>query len=346
MKKKFDLIVAGGGTGGHFFSGVAFAQEYVKQYPMAEVLFVGVKRGIEGRINLHDKRFQKMFVPATGFKNMSVFAKAEALFFLVTGTIEMAIKLWQFRPKVVLGVGGYASASTMAAALLIKPFRGFRLSLVDQNSSPGLVTRVFKSLGVKAFSPFDIQGCQIVDHPVRREVAEAKVENFRPAEWPPKKIMVMGGSQGAAGLNKAWINILPAIKEHWPHLEFIHQAGDQGLDFVQSAYQDLGLKAKCFSFSDQIFNEILAADLVVARAGALSILELIHLERPTLFVPFPHAADDHQFKNARAVQEMDWIVAENQLNYDRLDRVLHSPKAKVPRFGQKARVGWKSVLVR
>lgn len=341
--ERYDLVVAGGGTGGHFFCGLALAQKYLSKYPMARVLFIGVRRGIEARHKFNDHRMSLRFIAASGFKNVNAFQKFEAIFFFFTGILEMAVKLWKMKPKAVVGVGGYVSASTMLAAILIKPLRGFRVAVVEQNSVSGLVNQLLSKIGVPAFAPFRIPGFKQIILPVKEEIEELAIES-RTAEWPPKRILVIGGSQGASGLNRAWIQMLPQLKDFLPQCEYVHQTGEQGLQFVQTAYEDLGMKANCFAFSTELQKHIDWADLVISRAGALSILELMAFKRPSIFIPFPGAADDHQRKNAQAVQHHDWIIAENQLVWANLERAIRAERPQIPAFKHSTTLSWRAVF--
>lgn len=336
MSKRSQLVIAGGGTGGHFYCGLALAQKYLKQYPSNNVLFVGVAKGIEARHRFDDKRMKLKLIRASGFKNVNIFKKFEAVLFLLESFIVCCLLLLKVRPKKVIGVGGYASAPVVSAAVFLKFFLGIRVIVMDQNSVPGLVNRIFSKVPfVEAYSPFPASGFLTTEMPIREHFEELKAES-QPPQWPPKKILIMGGSQGAAGLNKAWINMLPQLKQLNPDFEFIHQAGSAGLDFVRSAYEDLRMKATCFDFSNELASYIKDADLVFSRSGALSCFELIFLARPSVFIPFPHAADDHQFKNARAVQDVDWIISEREFSWNRVHKILTASKPKIP--SPKARV--------
>lgn len=343
IEHRADLIVAGGGTGGHFFCGLALAEKFLEKNPQARVCFVGVKKGIEGRVQLEDPRMRVLFIPASGFKNTGLSAKVESLALLAIGFFKMFFHLIKMKPKVVLGVGGYTSASTLSAAYLLRPILGFGLRVVDQNSSPGMVNKIFSKLGVDSYSLFASEGFKRIELPVRAKIAE-KVKTTEPASWPPQRILIMGGSQGAKGLNSAWIKLLPELHQHFSNLKFTHQTGALSLEVVRAAYDDLQIDATCFEYSDNLQDYIAEADLVVSRAGALSILELAAFERPSVFIPFPGAADDHQLKNALAVQHSDWIISENQLSWLQFEKVLSSPKPRAPQFRDKSRYTWRQIF--
>jgi len=337
------IIVAGGGTGGHFFCGVAIAEHFLEAYPDAQVVFVGVQKGIEGRYKLQDRRMRLVFIPAKGFMNQSFFVKAEALVLLLRACLSSMGILIRERPRAVIGVGGYASAACILAAYLLKLFFGFKLSIVDQNSVPGFVNRFFSKLGVRAFCPFPYKGFQLIKMPIRRNIEEQAKEAAK-FSWPPKCIFVQGGSQGATGLNKAWIRILPQLKAALPGARYIHQTGVSSLDNVRTAYQELGLEAECFGFTDEMGRYLSQADLVVSRSGALSSFELIEFQRPAVFVPFPHASQDHQFKNALALQDSSWVVPEADFSWGRIQRILDQSIPSLPRPKNAAQLTWRALL--
>lgn len=341
-RRKQTMVVAGGGTGGHFFCGLAFGQKFLQKFPQSEVVFVGVRRGIEGRHRLEDKRMRVEFIYALGFKNVSLAQKIQALFAFFFGIFGCAGKLIRLTPRIVLGVGGYASASTMIAAWLLKPFFGWKLALIEQNSVPGLVNRLLSKM-IPAYSPFPYRGFKTIELPLRDEV-EKLAEAARPFDWPPKKILVLGGSQGAAGLNRAWIRLLEPLKKHYPHLQIVHQTGEGSFENVRSAYQEFQIPAEVFGFSNEIGRYIGDADLIVSRAGALSLFELMAFKRPVFFIPFPAAADNHQFKNADAVQNLSWISSEANLSFDQLKRVLDAPTPLLPVQKIRPATSWRSLM--
>lgn len=336
------LIIAGGGTGGHFYCGLAFAQKYVSKYPRAEIIFIGVRKGIEGRHKFSDKRMKVEFIQAMGFKGENPLNKMISLLGLAFGVLGMCFRLIKHRPRFVLGVGGYASASTMFAAILLKPFMNTKPVVVDQNSIPGALNR-FLSKFLPAYGPFPYPGFRTMELPVRDEVDKAVLEAPE-AQWPPRRILVMGGSQGALGLNKAWIRILSELAKADEQYEIFHQAGSSSIQNVQAAYNEFRVPAEVFAFSTELHNYISKADLVICRAGALSILECIAFQRPTVLVPFPFAADNHQMKNAQAVQHPSWILAESRLDWKNLQTILKSREPRVPSIKQKAATSWRSLF--
>lgn len=334
-------MVAGGGTGGHFYCGLAFAQKYLSKYPQAEVIFIGVRKGIEGRHRFSDPRMKLEFVQALGFAGNSPLQKVLALLSLGFGFLGSLMRVIRHRPRFVLGVGGYASASTMLAAAVLRPFLKHKVAVVDQNSVPGSVNRFLARL-VPAYAPFPYAGFKTIELPLRDEV-EAYKANAKEVEWPPKTLFIMGGSQGAMGINKAWIRLLSDLRASGREFQIFHQTGTHSFQNVQAAYNEFRMEAEVFAFSAELSQYLSQADLVIARAGALSIFECIFFERPSVFVPYPHAADNHQFKNAQAVQAPAWIVPEARLDWRTLESLMKQPP-KVPTLRQKPVASWRSLF--
>lgn len=337
------MIVAGGGTGGHFFCGVAFAEAFLERYPQSKVVFVGVRQGIEARTHLSDPRMSIRFVQARGVLGKSVFDKVFALFTILGGFFQALGILWSVRPRLVLGVGGYASVPVILAAWMTRPLMRWNIRVIDQNSVPGLANRLFARLGIPAYSGFASPGFREIDLPVRRALRRPQ-EGARDFVWPPKNILVMGGSQGAKALNQAWIRLLPDLRNFDPDIQVFHQTGAHSLENCRSAYENFQIRAECFVFSDKMADYYQAADLIIARAGALSVFEIMEHQRPCIFVPFPFATHQHQLRNAEAVQSSDWILLETDLKWSKLERLFNSDRPKLPKRRQGVGLQWESVI--
>lgn len=337
------IFICGGGTGGHFFSGVAIAEEYLLRHPNAEVVFVGTKSGIEGRAKLEDSRMQKRFIPAKGFKRRGVLAQMTALFYLLGGLLMSAVFLLQERPQLVVGVGGYASFPTVFVAVLLKLFFGWKILVVDQNSSPGLANKILRLFPVEAYCGFPAKGFQLVNLPVRErfKAAAAAAESFR---WPPERVLILGGSQGARGLNQKWRLILPLLKESGLAIRIVHQTGAADEASMREIYQELGFEAEVFAFSDRLHDYFAKADLVICRAGAMTVFEALAFRRPCIFVPFPGAADDHQLHNALSVQPSSWVIPESDFSWARLEPLMRSQQPSLPSRRSDSVTSWDDVL--
>ncbi|MBN8555333.1 MAG: UDP-N-acetylglucosamine--N-acetylmuramyl-(pentapeptide) pyrophosphoryl-undecaprenol N-acetylglucosamine transferase [Deltaproteobacteria bacterium] len=324
-----DLFVCGGGTGGHFFSGLALAEKYLQKNPQARVVFVGTKNGIEARFKLSDPRMSVKFIAAKGVKGKGLIAKFQAIFFLILGFFESLSLLFSLKPKLVYGVGGYASVPTVFAAILFKMFGGWEVGVLEQNSSAGLANKIFSKLTKKSYAAFPCSGFELVDLPLRSEFL-AQASRARTFSWPPKVIFVLGGSQGASGINNRWIEMLSEIKKIDPKMHFIHQSGIKDFENLKKTYADLNLSAEVFAFSNEMPKFYDQADLMVCRSGAMTVFEIMAFKRPCVFIPFPAATDDHQKKNALSVQDPAWVIDEKNFNWNSFQPILTASSPKIP----------------
>ncbi len=344
---KRTVFICGGGTGGHFFSGVALAEKILDFCPDRKIIFVGTSRGIEARFEPTDSRMSKAFIHARGLKGKSVVHQALGVFSMLRGIFDSFFLLVRERPELVVGVGGYASAPTVFAAFLLRPLLCHRVAVLDQNSSVGLANRLFSRLpGIKALCAFTVPGFHRVSLPVRAAIERA-AENARAFSWPPQTVLVMGGSQGARGLNRKWVSeILSPLRRAFPNLKFIHQTGEADFYDVKKAYVEAGIEAEVFTFSSAMQTVYDRADLVVCRSGAMTVFEIIAFFRPCVFIPFPNATDDHQYKNAIAVQKTNWVLREENLNWASFEPLLRSSSPSIPSQSSSisTRAEWKEIL--
>lgn len=297
------VIIAGGGTGGHLFPGIALAEEI--RADGGEVLFVGTERGIEFRV-----------VPAQGFTLQTIDAsgiKGRGIGGLVRGLLRLPRAWWQsrailkaFKPDVVVGVGGYASGPLIATAAMM----GIPGGIMEQNSIPGITNRILSRLVKRVFCTFPDPGyfparkCVLTGNPIRRQLLQSlQVGADAPAERPPR-LFVFGGSQGARAINDTFVAALPELLARIPDLEIWHQTGRADEARIAAAYESLGLappRARVMGFIDAMAEPYAWCDLVLCRAGATSLSELTAIGRPAVLVPFPHATDNHQEHNARSL---------------------------------------------
>lgn len=337
------IFICGGGTGGHFFSGLALAEEFLKKYPESRVVFVGTRLGIEGRVKLSDPRMQIHFIAAKGMKGKRVFAKFLGIFYLILGWAQSLRLLMLYRPEIVFGVGGYASAPTCLAAWMTGFLKIWRLAVLEQNSSPGLVNRIFSKWGVSAFCAFPAKGFELIKLPIRQSTLEAS-QKARPIHWPPKTLFIAGGSQGARPLNQKWKEVVRALKPELSSLRLIHQTGRADEADLKSFYESEGFNAEVFAFSDEMPKYYETADLMICRSGAMTVFEVEAFKRPAIFIPFPHATDDHQRANALSVQDSDWVITESELNAERLRALILAPNPKIPCQKTPPQRGWGEIF--
>ena len=311
------LLLAGGGTGGHLFPAVALAQELKNEEPDAEILFVGTERGIESRI-LPELGFPLEHIRIEGFVGRSIVQKIGFFLMLVRSVSQSRKILKGFRPEVVVGVGGYASAPVILAAWL----QGTATLIHEQNAIPGLANRLLGRLARRICLSFeDEQGyfpaakTVMTGNPLRLGIADCS-----PAEGAPV-LLVFGGSQGAEAINQAVIDVLPFLEAWKDKLEIMHQTGDRDVNRVRQAYLDAGWKnCRVVPFIRDMGAAYAAAHLVVCRAGATTIAELCGCGRTAVLIPFPHAAGDHQTRNAQALEKHGaaLLLAQKELTAERL----------------------------
>ena len=322
------LLLAGGGTGGHVIPALVLAREFQRRDPAREVLFVGSPRGIETRL-----------VPPAGFplevlqigmlQGQSAAARLQTLLELPRAVWKARRILDRFRPDVVLGVGGYASGPMMLAAAI----GGIPLAVFEPNAVPGLVNRWMAPYVARAFVAFDEASryfpagkAVVTGIPVRHEFF-----NVPPAEHrPPFTVLVFGGSQGARSLNRAVIEALPSLDQQKPPLALLHQTGENEYNRVQEEIAKHSVPAEVFAFLDRMWEAFARADLVVCRAGASTIAELAAAGRAAILVPYPAAANEHQLRNAEALQRAGaaLLIVDRDLSGERLASALRELLAR------------------
>ncbi|QXE89517.1 undecaprenyldiphospho-muramoylpentapeptide beta-N-acetylglucosaminyltransferase [Geomonas subterranea] len=300
------LIIAGGGTGGHLFPGIAVAEEFLARSSENEVLFVGTERGIEARL-LPKLGYKLELISASGMKGLGTVKKLMSAGRLLYGYAQSRKILKEFRPDLVLGVGGYASAPILLAAKGM----GIPRFIHEQNALPGLTNKVLSRVvdGVfismeeaAAFFPEGIT--QMTGNPIRKEILWGFQEQ-RARKSGDFSILVFGGSAGAQRINSAMLEALPHLEQVKGKLRITHQTGEKDVARVREGYQARGVQAQVLSFIDDMSAAYGAADLVICRAGATTIAEVTACGKGCVFIPYPYAADDHQRKNAESLVKRD-----------------------------------------
>ncbi len=308
-------ILAGGGTGGHVIPALAIAHELRERYG-AEVLFIGTARGIETRL-VPTAGFELRLVRVGALKKVSLITRVKTLFDLPRAIFASAQIVRDFRPQVMIGVGGYASGPAMlAAALASVPTVAF-----EPNYVPGFANRIVAPMVSAAAVQFAdtcrfFRNCRVTGVPVRR--AFFAVQPRSSAARPT--LLIFGGSQGAHALNQAMLEAIATLRERVPELHVIHQTGERDYNGARAAYLRADASAEIYPFIDDMPQAFTRADLVLCRSGASTVAEITAAGRPAIFVPFPHAADDHQRRNAEALAKAGaaLMIAESDLTSARL----------------------------
>jgi UDP-N-acetylglucosamine--N-acetylmuramyl-(pentapeptide) pyrophosphoryl-undecaprenol N-acetylglucosamine transferase len=331
------MIIAGGGTGGHLFPGIAVADEFLAANPENEVLFVGTERGIEARL-LPKLGYPLELISGSGIKGLGTLAKVQSGLRLLNGYAQSRKILKRFQPDLVLGVGGYASAPLLLAARGM----GIRLFIHEQNATPGLANKIlgrfaqiiFISMAESA-SQFPKESTLLTGNPIRKEILWRFQERVR-SVGGEFRVLVFGGSAGAHRINLALIEALPHLSGERENLVFTHQTGEKDLEEVRRGYQAQGFKATVSPFIEDMAAAYGAADLVVCRAGATTIAEVTACGKGCVFIPYPYAADDHQRKNAEALlaREAGFMILEEDLTGEALAELILSLKKDPQRLAQ------------
>jgi UDP-N-acetylglucosamine--N-acetylmuramyl-(pentapeptide) pyrophosphoryl-undecaprenol N-acetylglucosamine transferase len=286
-------IVAGGGTGGHVIPALAIAQELRSRYN-AHVVFVGTARGIETRL-VPASGFELHLIEVGGLNRVDFATRLKTVLDLPRAVMASAKLIREFRPNVMIGVGGYASGPAMlAAAMMNVPTVAF-----EPNVVPGFANRMVAPMVRAAAVHFEktchyFRNCHVTGVPVRREFFNVPK---RPIDARPT-LLVFGGSQGALAINRAVLESLSRLMEAVPSIYIIHQTGERDYPEAQLAYLQARLTAEVSPFIDDMPDAFARADLVLCRSGASTVAEIAAAGKPAIFVPLPTAADDHQRHNA------------------------------------------------
>ncbi|MFH1090385.1 MAG: undecaprenyldiphospho-muramoylpentapeptide beta-N-acetylglucosaminyltransferase [Pseudomonadota bacterium] len=298
------LVVAGGGTGGHVFPGVAVAEEFLGRDREAKVLFIGTGRPVEVEV-LSKRDLKSRRIMAMGFKGQGWYGRLKALAAVPVGIGQSLGIYWSFKPDLALGVGGYVSGPALAAARIM----GLPTAIHEQNSIPGMTNKNLARLVDLIFISFESSRkyfpqakTHLTGNPIRREITQAAYP--RPGDKNgPTTVLVVGGSQGAHAVNMTMLEALRLRQGKMAGLSVMHQTGTNDFEMIRDAYAKLELEARAFPFIDDMAAAYQTADLVVCRAGALTVAEVAVTGRPAVFVPLPTAADNHQELNARSLVE-------------------------------------------
>ncbi len=316
------VVLAGGGTGGHVIPALAIAQTLKRDY-LAEVLFIGTTRGIENRL-VPAAGFPLRLIRVGGLKNVSLATRLKTALDLPRAVWDSWRMLTEFRPHVVIGVGGYASGPAMFAAALSRlPTLAF-----EPNVVPGFANRLVAPMVSAAAVHFQetaryFRRCRVTGVPVRQAFFEVST---RKKDEGQTTLLIFGGSQGAHSINQAIIESLPLWREKLMDLRIVHQTGERDYNDAQAAYQQAGIPAEVYRFIDDMPATFARADLLICRSGASTVAEVAAAGKPAIFIPFARAADDHQRVNAQALERAGAAVMleESNLTGERLVELLGS----------------------
>lgn len=292
------ILIAGGGTGGHIYPGIAIAKEIQRRHAGAELLFVGTERGLESRI-VPAEGFRLEKIKVSGLKGMGALKLLRNAIAIPQALWESRAILQQFQPAVVIGVGGYSSGPPVLMAALM----GIPAMLQEQNALPGLTNRLLArfvrrvAAGFQEAAGYFGAKAVVTGNPVRGGFS--RIEGNRTIDR--FTLLISGGSQGAQAINQAATDALNVLQPRLDELYWIHQTGERDYQRVLTAYREAGASAEVRPFFTNMPEQFARADLLICRAGATTLAEITVAGKAALLVPFPRAADDHQRKNAEAL---------------------------------------------
>jgi UDP-N-acetylglucosamine--N-acetylmuramyl-(pentapeptide) pyrophosphoryl-undecaprenol N-acetylglucosamine transferase len=315
MKSAACIVIAGGGSGGHVFPGLAIA-EALEQNAEVEVVFAGTARGLEASV-VPARGYRLELLDVVPIKGGGAARAARGVLVAALAVLRSAALVRRLAPRAVLSVGGYAAGPvTLAAGLL-----GVPVALVEPNGVAGLANRILGPIAKRAYVAWGPAATSFAPRKTRRFGVPIR-RGFRPAVREPKgppRVLVLGGSQGAAALNERLPEALGIVVRTRPDIQVLHQAGKDRDLAVREAYARAGVaQARVVPFLDDVAAEMARADVVVARSGAGTVAEVAAVGRPALLVPFPFAADDHQAQNAEALERAGGAVCVRQERADAL----------------------------
>ncbi|MCC7404389.1 MAG: undecaprenyldiphospho-muramoylpentapeptide beta-N-acetylglucosaminyltransferase [Bdellovibrionales bacterium] len=323
------VFIAGGGTGGHIYPALAIARGLLQKDPSLQIHFVGSPQGLETRI-IPEQGFPLHLVPIGKLnRNVGVVEQVKTLLGLPLSFVVSLLLLIKYRPRLLIGVGGYASAPVLFVGALL----GFKTIIWEPNAFPGMANRwlarvVDLALVVfaEAKDTLKQKRIQLVGLPVRQEIESLSVT---PRATPmPLRILVFGGSQGARGLNLAVCEAICRGGEWLSGVEVIHQTGRHDYADIKAKYDQAQARVDVREYLPTIQEQYQWADLVVCRAGVSTIAELAAAGKAAVLVPFPFAADNHQQKNAEALVkgEAALMILQKDFTADRFVRLVEETK--------------------
>jgi UDP-N-acetylglucosamine--N-acetylmuramyl-(pentapeptide) pyrophosphoryl-undecaprenol N-acetylglucosamine transferase len=336
------MMVAGGGTGGHLFPGVAVAREIRRRFEGAEILFVTGKRKMESEV-LRKAGFRQTSIAVEGMKGRGLLKGAWVGLKLPWGLLESLWIIRGFAPHLVLGVGGYSAGPVCLAARGM----GVPSAIHEQNSFPGVTNRLLCRVVNRVFISFEESrkhfsggSIYLTGNPIRPEFVTSEPRPGRNGK--PFTVAVVGGSQGARSINEAFVEALALLKKGNRPCRVIHQTGDLDYERTVALYKEKGLEGEVMPFIQDMAGAYGEADLVVSRAGAGAVFEMAAMGKPSLLIPYPFAANRHQETNAQFLVEAgaaEMILQENLTGEGLADRLAKfmEDRASLEKMGKAAK---------
>ncbi|MCX8069837.1 MAG: undecaprenyldiphospho-muramoylpentapeptide beta-N-acetylglucosaminyltransferase, partial [Thermodesulfovibrionales bacterium] len=308
------VIISGGGTGGHLYPAIAVAEQLLqidlpKKIKKTDILFVGSEYGIEKKI-IPQEGFQIELLNVTGFVGKSVIKRLKSLYHFMVSFRKAFSILNTFRPKIVIGSGGYASVTMLLSATM----KGIPTIILEQNTIPGLANKILgKFVDIvcityeESSTYFPKYKIFHTGNPIRSRILSVDTEQayeIFPVDKNKKTIFVFGGSAGAHSINKAVFEALPYLLDLKLYIQFIHQTGDKDYEDAIAHYKMAGFHSLVYKFIDKIPEAYKISRLLICRAGATTLSEITVAGKPAILIPYPYAASNHQEKNALRLEAL------------------------------------------
>ncbi len=308
-----SIVMTGGGTGGH----LAIIRAVKEELKKGKIIYIGSISGQDKAWFENDNDFEKKyFLQTRGVVNQGLFGKIRSLWMLARAVVDSYKILKQEDVKVVFCVGGFSAAPASIASIIA----GIPLVIHEQNAVIGSLNRRLMKYS-KAFISSYIENSPIKSYPVKKEFFETARTRKN-----VKSILFLGGSQGSLAINNIALSLAPWLNDE--NIKIVHQAGEKNIDNVKARYKELGITADVFGFANNMPQIMSEADIAVARSGASTLWELCANDLPSIFIPYPYAAGDHQFFNAKFLveQNLAFVFRENEVNIEMIKNIIKESK--------------------
>ncbi len=314
-------VVTGGGTGGHAIPAKILIEALIEKN--LDVLYVGSVDGIERKIIQGD--FNKLFLNVSGIKGKSIYEAFKGLILILFAFVKVFFKFLKYKPDFILGVGGFVSAPSLMAGVFLR----IPIYLQEQNSVPGAVTKYFSHYSRKVFLGFEDvnrilpeEKVLVLGNPLRKDFLKTHFKYKAFGKIGKMNILILGGSKGAKFINELVLNTLKMLDNE--KFYFYHQTGVMDKERASKIYEMYGFNADVFDFTNDIVKYYEKAHFVIARAGAMTVTEILYFKIPALFIPYPYAIYDHQAKNAEFVVKIGagMLFREKDINEVKLANIL------------------------
>jgi len=327
--RPLKIVIAGGGTGGHLFPGIAIAREFDARNAASKIIFVSTGTPMEKSV-LSKTDYELRCITAAGIKGRGVWNQLKSAFSIPKGIFESLRIIGDFAPDLAIGLGSYSAGPVIIGAWL----RRIPIVIHEQNILPGITNRILARFADRVFisfknTEFNLNSNKIrwTGNPVRHELLEyfpdSDTEKNNGTATGVLTVLIIGGSQGAHAINMAVVDALDGLEDK-DRLHFIHQTGAADEQQVNEAYRRHKIRCTVQSFFDNMAELYSRADLLICRAGATTVAEITALGKAVIFIPFPHAADNHQVLNAGMLTDEGAaeVIEEKDLDAEILSRKI------------------------